>query len=166
MNRASKKALTLLEVLTAAVIATLMALPIISLLATGSHESMVSEDYMFAQALAQRYLAEAMATSLEVLEEKLPLEKELSGLPEDDEKIAALFEEYRKNLSGSQAFAGELKVSEIAPRLLKYEVSLSWPVKPGSSKLRKYVLLRLRCHRDISISSNFRLAKYEEKEDE
>ena len=149
----------MLEVLTAGVIAALMALPVVTLLFTSTHESVVSEDYMFAVAIAQRYLAEAMCVPWAELEELMPYEKKLEGLPEEDEVYAKDFPSYEKNITGEYAFKGKLTVRSVEDGLAVYEISLTWPVKAGASGMRKYAIIRLRCRHDIAISTNFPIQK-------
>ncbi len=157
MRIRNRRGVTLLEVLTAAIVGTLMSLPVITLLATSTHESMVSEDYMFAEALAQRYLAEALSIPWGDLQEQLPLDVPISGIPEEDKAIAMRFPAYAKNISGDFAFKGKLTANELKDDIVKFEVSLTWPVKPGSSTNRKYAVIRFRCRHDIAVSTNFPL---------
>lgn len=157
MRRRRNQGVTLLEVLTAAIVGTLMSLPVITLLATSTHESMVSEDYMFAEALAQRYLAEALSIPWNSLEEQLPLEIPIVGAPEEDKGLTMLFPEYQKNIEGDFAFKGKLTANALREGLVKIEVSLAWPVKPGSSTMRKYALIRLKSRHDIAVSTNYPL---------
>ena len=153
---------SMLEVLCAAVIAALMALPVISLLFTSTHESMVSEDYMFAESLAQRYLAETMSIPWMELRERLPMKVAIKGIPSEDRVIAKYHSEYARNLEGDLAFSGTLEVQEIEPGLLKFEISLTWPVRPGASANRRYALVRFRCRHDLAVATNFRLTEVEQ----
>jgi hypothetical protein len=149
----------MLEVLTAGIIGTLMALPILTLLFTSTRESMVSEDYMFAEALAHRHLAEALAQPLDGLDERLPIETAFKGLPAEDAVLGKVFPEYARNLEGDLAFTGTLTVSRVEAGLYCYEVALEWPTGPGSSARRRYALIRFRSRYDIALTSNHRLTR-------
>ena len=156
----SSRGVSMLEVLTAGIIGTLMALPILTLLFTSTHESMVSEDYMFAEALAHRHLAQALAQPLDGIDERaLPLETTFKGLPAEDAVLGKVFPEYARNLEGDLAFTGTLTVSKVEVGLYCYEVALEWPTGPGSSARRRYALIRFRSRYDIALTSNFRLTK-------
>ena len=147
-----------LEVLIATVVAALLGFSAVILLTQGNHEAMVSEDYMFAEALAQRHLAEAMSRTFNSLEDAgLPLTIPLTGIPKEDRTIAKVHTEYGRNLDGPAVFSGELEIREVRPGLIVYEVSLSWPVSPRSRTLRRYNLIRLRTRKDLAVSTNFEL---------
>ena len=143
------------------VIGTLMALPVLTLLFTTSHEANVSEDYMFAESLAQRHLAEYLARPFDELDELCPLEVPITGVPEEDEVLGRYRSEYAKNLNGSTAFTGRLEIRRLQKGLLKYEISFTWPVRPGVATLRRYALIRLRSRHDIAISTNYPLTVVE-----
>lgn len=149
-----------LEVLITTIMASIVGLAVIVLLFTGNHEAMTGEDYMFAESLCQRVLAENMALPFASLEDaELPLEIPIEGLPAEDRAIAQFRPEYAMNLEGPAAFKGRLRIEELGKGsgLYRYEALVQWPVRPGSKTMRRYVLLRLRCRKDIALSSNFRL---------
>lgn len=153
----ARRGIAALEVLIAAVLASILAFGVIALLYQGNHEAMVSEDYMMAEALAQRHLADAMSVPWDQMAEGLPRSFPIEGVPEADAAVAAAREEYARNLEGPVAFRGALEVRELAPGLLAFEVSLAWPVHPGSKTLRRYALVRLRSRKDLAVSSHHRM---------
>jgi hypothetical protein len=153
--------ITSLEVLFAAVLGSILAFSAIALMVRGNHEAVVSEDYMFAEALAQRYLADALSQPWKELEEELaqeaPLIIPLQGVPPEDQALADLHQEYRHNLEGPGAFRGELQIQLLEPGLLVFEIHLHWPVRVGGGLERNYNLVRLRSRKDLALSSRFAL---------
>lgn len=154
----TRRGITSLEVLLTAIMAAMVGMAVIVLLWTGNHEAMTGEDYMFAEALCQRVLAENMAVPFQSLEEeKLPLEIPVEGLPPEDATIAQFRPEYAMNLEGACSFKGQLVIDEVEPDsgLYRYRVVVTWPVRPGATTMRRYVLLRYRCRKDVALSTNF-----------
>jgi len=147
--------LTLVEVLVASFVGLLMALPAYSMLMTATHEAAVSEDYAFAEALASRCLAETMAEPLEELAPRLPLDEDWSGVRPGDEALAAAWTDYGRNLQGDCAFRTRREVVEAAPGLWRYEVTVTWPVRPGARTLRTFAMVRFRARHDLAISARF-----------
>lgn len=147
--------LSLVEVLVAAAVAVALGLPLLALMGQSDHEAVVSEDYMFAEALAQRYLEEALAIPLEELDRKVPLEREIAGPNDEDRTRMKRHEPYLRNLSGPESFRGRLAVDRLEEGFFRYQVRLEWPVRPGSDARRHHVLLRLRCRSTLAATLRF-----------
>lgn len=171
MNR--RTGVSSLEVLIAAVLATILGLGMYALVSQGTREAAASEDYMFAEALSQRALADAMSLPWKELEEQLgvvpdswiELTREQT-LREEDEALRQAFPSYARNLGPED---GGLDVSvrarQVEPGLVAFEVSLSWAAGPAGRGRRRYALMRLRSRKDRAVSSNHRLLTPEPEED-
>lgn len=160
MRRAAsaRSGLSLAEVVVVGLAAVLLAVPIMGTLSISGHEAMTSQDYMLASAVARRYLNEAMAQPWTTLQGSVPVDRELRGIPPGDEALCRDFPEYARAVAGSEGYRGRLVVGEIEPGLLKIEVSLDWPVRPGSSSMRHYALVRFRAQWDLALRSGGRLS--------
>lgn len=150
-----RQGIGLVEVLVAVAIVALVGVPILATVGTTVQETAVSEDYMFAEALAQKVLAEAMSRPFEELGKDLPHWEVIGGIPERDAGRTARMPAYRANLEGPESFKGQLVIDELARELYRYTVTIEWPVVPGSGQMRRYVLLRLRCPHDLSARVRF-----------
>jgi hypothetical protein len=159
-RRRATSGVSSLEVLIAAALGAILAIALATLLFTGRHEAMVSEDYMFAEALAQRHLAEGLAVPFDDLAgrcERDTLKIPIEGVPPDDRALARSRPEYARNLEGPASFRGSLQIRLLQPGLLLYEVAIEWPVRLGASAMRRYALVRLRCRKDLSLTTRFRI---------
>lgn len=153
--RQARAAFTLMEVLVTGAIAATLAFPIVGSLFMAGHEAASSEDAMIAEAMAERYLQEALAEPFEALDGKLPLKVSLSGLPGADRGLADGHPELVQNVSGPEAPSGDLHILAMTPDLLRYRITLSWPVRSGSSARRTYTLLRYRARMDASFRTSW-----------
>src|SRR5205823_5564456 len=102
-------------------------------------EAMTSEDYMQAEALAQRELAHALATPWKDLEGHLPVERDVQG--------------------GTRDLHGHLTMAAEGEALVSISVELEWPVRPGSPAKRRYGLVRFRARPDQSIRTSYRFGE-------
>jgi hypothetical protein len=154
-----RKAVSLLEVLIVGVIATILAVPILSSISLSGHEAMTSEDYMLAEALCERYVQEALGLPWAKLAGSLPIRERLSGIPPGDEQIARRFPEYRQNVAEGDTFRGELSIQKVEEGLLMIEAHLEWPVRPGSKTMRSFSLIRMKSRWDLTLGRTWPLSK-------
>ena len=162
-----------LEVLIAAVLATTLGLGMFALVSQGTREAAASEDYMFAEAVAQRVLADAISIPWSTLEEQLELASGTwlevareATMREEDAGLLAAYPEYARNLgTDDHGLVVTCRARELEPGLVAFEVSLSWPAGPAGRGVRRYALMRLRARKDRAVSSNHRLVEPEPEED-
>lgn len=152
MTHSGRRAVSLAEIVIAVGLVAVVSIPLFGLLAATDHEAMTSEDYMQAEALAQRRMADVLATPWPELEASLPLRQDLSGGLPADEPMAKAHEEFGRFLRQLQ---GELTVTRVEEGLISVRIELSWPVRPGSPARRRYGLLRLRARPDQSIRAAY-----------
>lgn len=155
----SRSGLTLLEVLIMAVLTMLIGGPILASLSVSTGEAAASQDYALAEVLAERYLQEALGASWDTLEKRLPISRPLSGIPAGDEELAARFPEYARKLTGLSGMRGRLEAREVERGLVLFEVTLDWPVKPGSAARRTYSLIRMKARSDLSLAARATLSR-------
>lgn len=160
-----RRGVSTLEVLIAAVLSTILGLGMFALLTQGTREAAASEHYMFAEAIAQRALADAMSVPWKDLEEQL----ETAGgewvelaraqtLREEDAALLAGFPEYARNLGPEDGgLRVACRVRGLEPGLVAFEVALAWPAGPGGRAQRRYALMRLRSRKDRATASNHEL---------
>jgi hypothetical protein len=151
----TRRGMTLAEIVVAAGVVALIAVPLLSMLAASDHEAMTSEDYMIAQAVASRHLAEVSAIPWRDLVGQLPIRRVLSGVPAGDEAIAARHPEYARLFSGASGLTGVLAAEQVEEGLVAIEVMLEWAVRPGAAGRRRYGLVRMRARADQSIRSSY-----------
>lgn len=149
---------TILEVVVAGALATVLGAAAAALIFRGEREVAISQDYMVAEALAQRHLADAMSRPWEELERSLPFETPLRGLPPSDAALGVWYPEYARRLGGPRAIEGSLRAWALEPGLVCFELELHWPIGPQAAGERSYALLRLRSRKDRALSSRFPLA--------
>jgi hypothetical protein len=162
-----------LEVLIAAVLSTILGLGMFALVTQGTREAAASEDYMFAEAVAQRVLADAMSLPWDELEEQLGVVDGVwtevareQTLREEDLALRSAFQEYGRNLgTEEQGLEVSCQAQQVAPGLVAFEVSLSWPAGPAGRGRRRYAVMRLRTRKDRAVSSNFRILMPVQEED-
>lgn len=159
-----RKAFTALEVLIAGVIATFLGVATLGTIFQTNREATVSEDYMFAEAHAQRFMAELLSIPVGLFDEAdLPMRGEIfgvpcqAGMPPIDKRLAAAYDEYRLNLEGPRALRGYHERDHVDDGLERLEVFLSWPVAPNTDATRNYVLLRLKTRMDVAITTRHRM---------
>jgi len=158
-RRVRIRAISLLEVLIVGVIATILAIPILTSISLSGHEAMTSEDYMLAEDLCERYVQEALGLPWDKLSRSLPIRQVLGGIPPGDERIARRFPEYQQNLGGGDSFRGVLTIQKVEEGLVMIEVHLEWPVRPGSKTMRSYSLIRMKSRWDLSLGQTWTLSK-------
>ena len=153
MTRA-RHAVSLAEIVITLALVAIVSVPLFGLLGATDHEAMTSEDYMQAEAIAQRHLADALAMPW------AELEAALSPAPESrwkldlthggpgDAALAAHHEEYGRFLKQVE---GQLTATKVEDGLIALEVQLAWPVRPGSPARRRFGLVRMRARPDLSI---------------
>ena len=152
-----KKGFTLAEMLITVAVATVIGLPLLAIVGASDKQTIVSEDYMFAESLAQRHLARTMAIPLGKL--CLPIDEAIDLTPPEDEKIVEPYAAYKKNLSGDYSFAGNVRVEEVADGLYLYTIEITWPIAPGSDEDRRLTLTRYRCLPTLSLTRTFRQSR-------
>ena len=141
-----RRAFTLVETLITLAIAVALGLPLIAIVRVSDNQTIVSEDYMFAETLAQRELAKALAIPWDEL--SLPLEKRLETRPCEQKAIRKEFPAFAKNLQGENSFEAKLWIEELEEGLLLYRIRIDWGA-------RSHVLSRFRCLPTLSLTKTF-----------
>lgn len=129
MPTRNRRGLSLAEIVLSVALVAVVGVPLLGMIAATDHEAMTSEDYMRAEAQAQRVLADLLATPWQTLETKLPL----------DQKIER----------------GTVTAKKVEDGLISIEVQIAWPVHPSSPAMRRYGLVRLRARPDQSIRTAY-----------
>ena len=124
-----RRGVSLAEIVIAVGLVAIVGIPLLGMLAATDHEAMTSEDYMQAEARAQREMAGVLATPWAELELQLPLERKLDR--------------------------GTLTAKKLGDGLISIEIQLAWPIRPGAAAMRRYGLVRLRARRDQSIRASY-----------
>ena len=130
----TRRAVTLAELVVAAGLVAMVAVPLIGMLTYSDHEAMTSEDYMVAEALALRHLDEVCATPWHELVTQLPIKR--------------VTNEHRK-------FEVTLEARRVDEGLVAVDVQLVWAAKPGAAARRRYGLVRMRARPDQSIRTAY-----------
>lgn len=154
-----------LEVLVAGAMATVLGLGMLSMLFLSSRETAVSADYMFAEALSQRVLADALSLPWEDLEKIVGEKSEWQELGleidfrKEDQRLVKFYPSYGMSVGGSleSRLEASVRVKQVAPGLIAFEVEISWPMGPDTKHRRTHVQMRLRSRKDLAIQSNFPL---------
>ena len=149
-----RRGFTLAEMLVTVGVAVVIGLPLLAIVGASDKQTIVSEDYMFAESLAQRHLARAMSLPLPSL--NLPVNEVIDLTPAEDEDIVEPFLAYKKNLNGDDTFKGNLKIEEVADGLYMYNIEITWPTAPGSQEERCLKLTRYRCLPTLSLTRTYR----------
>jgi type II secretory pathway component PulK len=160
-----------IEVVVAVAILAVLSVPILGNMGLAVKETAVSQDYLLAEAVAQAALAEAMKIPVEELRKDLPYYQPVGVHGEVEQLRLKDLPLYRQPLEGLNGIRGQVTVDEIDEQgranrknpdghnLLRYEVTLEWPVHPGSTQMRSYALLRMRCPADVSAHVRFKDAE-------
>lgn len=146
----------LVEVVLGVFIIAALGLPILSNVSTAVRETAAGEEYMFAEALAQEHLEQALSRPVSELADDLPYFAQVPAHDDKDRERTGKLESFRAHVTGSESYRGQLTVEELEPFLWRYSVTVEWPVTPGSDQMRRLVLTRLRCLSEAGI-------KYREK---
>jgi hypothetical protein len=144
----------LVEALLVAAILALVGLPIMGLISTGSREGALSEDYLFAEALASRLLEEWIAIPYDKLDEMVPQKVVTTGSGAEVQGVPG--QPFKQNLKAPEGFSAALEVVRVKEGLLALEVTVSWQV-PRERGQRKYPLFRLRAKPDLAIEGRWKL---------
>lgn len=126
---ARRRGVALAELVMAVALVAIVGIPILGMLAATDHEAMTSEDYMQAEASAQREVADLLAMPWTELEAQLPFGKKLER--------------------------GTVSATKLEEGLVSIEVQVQWPVHPSSPAMRRYGLVRLRARPDLSIRAAY-----------
>lgn len=146
----------LVEVLVGVFLVAALGLPILSNVSTAVRQTAAGEEYMFAEALAQEHLEQALSRPIAELKDDLPYFAQVPAHEDKDRERTAELASFQAHLSGPESYRGQLVVEEVAPYLWRYAVTVEWPVTPGSEQMRRLELTRLRCLSEAGI-------KYREK---
>lgn len=156
MTPRDRRGFTLTEAVVTVAVAVAVGLPLLHLVRTSDVQVVTSEDAMFAEVLAHRRLETALVESPPDLEKRLPLEQTYEGTDEVEERRTDDLPAYAANLGTSDnAFRSLLRVDRAAPGLLRYAVTVTWPVAPGSPARRHLRLVRLRCVPTWSMTTTY-----------
>lgn len=149
----------LVEIVIGVFIVAALGVPILSNVSTAVRQTAAGEEYMFAEALAQEHLEQALSAPVKELERDLPHWTQVPAHGDKDKDRTGKLESFQAHMSGSEAYRGSVTVEELEPFLWKYTVTVEWPTAPGSADMRRLVLVRLRCLADAGL-------KYREKGDD
>ena len=147
-----RRGLSLVEVLIVVAIMSTVALPVLSLISTGSREGALSEDFMFAEVLASRFLEEWGSQSFESLDALVPRTITAKGAAPD----ALPARPHTETLSCPPGFAAELTLKRVREGLLSLEVTVQWQV-PRERVPRKFALYLLKHDPEISLEAGWAL---------
>jgi hypothetical protein len=148
----------LVEIMVGVFIVAALGVPVLSNVSTAVRQTAAGEEYMFAEALAQEHLEQALAMPVRELARDLPHWTQVPAHGDKDQERTEKLESLRAHLTGSESYRGSVTVEELEPFLWKYTVTVEWPVAPGASEMRRLVLVRMRCLPDAGL-------KYREKGD-
>lgn len=139
----SQRAFALTEVLVVAAILAAVAIPVMGLIFTGSREGALSEDFMFAEALASRFMEEWGALPFAKLDDLVPRKVTVQG----GEVTPG---PHKRMLASPQGFETQLQVARVREGLLSLEVTVSWQV-PRERANRRFALLLLKAKPDLAL---------------
>lgn len=137
--------MALTEVLIVSLVLAVVGIPVLSLLFTGSREGALSEDFMFAETIASRFIEEWAQYPFAQLDDMVP------------RKVKATEESgpHKKKLECPPGFSAELTVNRVADGMLAMEVTVSWQV-PRERNPRRFALFLLKCKPDIALEAAWR----------
>lgn len=138
-------AFSLVEVVIGIAIVAALGVPILSNVSTAVRQTAATEEYMFAEALAQEHLEQALAIPRAEIEKDLPHFTQVPAHTDKDKERTEKLESFQAHLAGSESYRGTVVIDEVAPFLWKYVVTVEWPTAPGSAQMRRLVLVRMRC---------------------
>jgi prepilin-type N-terminal cleavage/methylation domain-containing protein len=138
-----KRGFALTEVLVVATILAVIGIPVMALIFTGSREGALSEDFMFAEALASRFIEEWGALPFAKLDDLVPRKVTVTG---GDETLGP----HKRKLESPQGFATELSIARVKEGLLSLEVTVSWQV-PRERASRRFALFLFKAKPDIAL---------------
>ncbi|MBI3893426.1 MAG: hypothetical protein HY303_18055 [Candidatus Wallbacteria bacterium] len=144
---------TLIEVLVAALVLAVAAVPLLTTIQTGSREASESEAVMFAESLATRAMERALARGFRDLTKNAPSVEKSEGLPEHAEGTAGLAA-YEARLRGPLSFRTEVRVSRPGNGLVAVESVVTWGKVRGAGDHRLAVA-RFLAQDDLSLELRY-----------
>ena len=142
-----RRGFNLVEVTVAAAILAFLGLPVLSMLATGNRETMMSEDYVQAEMLASRFLEDKLALDFEALDRMVPRDETASVQLAREAASGQTVKLYREDVTLGSGYGLHLKMTRPAEDLLLLDITVSWK---ANGKDRKYGLIRLRGRENVS----------------
>src|SRR5690606_27357066 len=109
-----RRGFALTEVLIVSVVLAVVGLPVLSLLFTGSREGALSEDFMFAETIASRFIEEWASEPFAKLDELVPRK-----VKANEESVP-----HRARLDTPPGFAAEMTLARVKDGLLALEVTV------------------------------------------
>lgn len=140
-----RRGMALTEVLIVSLVLAVVGIPVLSLLFTGSREGALSEDFMFAETIASRFIEEWAQYPFPKLDDMVPRKvkaTESSG-------------PHKEKLRCPPGFEAELTVNRVQDGLLALEVTVSWQV-PRERVPRRFALFMLKVKPDIALEAAWR----------
>lgn len=134
--------LALTEVLIVSLVLAVVGIPVLSLLFTGSREGALSEDFMFAEVIASRFVEEWGRFPFAKLDDLVPHKVKA----EDPSRP------HSEKLTAPEGFTAELTVNRVRDGLLALEVTVSWQV-PRERVPRRFALMLFRAKPDIALEA-------------
>lgn len=140
-----RRGMALTEVLIVSLVLAVVGIPVLSLLFTGSREGALSEDFMFAETIASRFIEEWAQYPFAQLDDMVP------------RKVAATEQSgpHKEKLKCPPGFSAELTVNRVKDGLLALEVTVSWQV-PRERTPRRFALFLLKTKPDIALEAAWR----------
>lgn len=126
-----------------AAILAVVGIPVMALIFTGSREGALSEDFMFAEALASRFIEEWGALPFAKLDDLVPRKVSVgSGGAEPGP--------HQRKLQSPPGFETNLSVARVRDGLIALEVTVSWQV-PRERASRRFALYLLKPKPDLAL---------------
>lgn len=140
-----KRGFALTEVLIVSLVLAVVGIPVMSLLFTGSREGALSEDFMFAETIASRFIEEWASEPFGKLDDLVPRK-----VKANEESVP-----HKAKLSCPPGFSAELTVQRVKDGLLALEVTVSWQV-PRERAPRRFALFLLKAKPDLALEAAWR----------
>ena len=120
-------------------------IPVLSLLFTGSREGALSEDFMFAETIASRFIEEWASEPYAHLDDLVPRK-----VKANEESVP-----HKAKLTCPPGFDAELTINRVKDGLLALEVTVSWQV-PRERVPRRFALFLFKAKPDLALEAAWR----------
>ncbi|MBI4862480.1 MAG: hypothetical protein HY815_19800 [Candidatus Riflebacteria bacterium] len=151
----SGRGFSLVEALIVAGILAALGIPILGLIFAGSREGALSEDFMFAEVLASRYIEEWSSQPFHKLDALVPRKMVTAGgasMPVPGTGGTT----HREALKTPEGFDARLELARVKDGLLSLEVTISWQV-PRERGARRFALFRLKSNPNLGLEGKWKL---------
>ena len=144
-----RRGFSLIEALIVAALLAALGIPLLGLISTGTHEGALSEDFMFAEVLASRFLEEWASLPFTQLDDLVPRKMTTSG---GSPLAVPPSEPHRETLKAPAGFHSELELTRVREGLLGLEVTVTWQV-PQERAGRKFTLYLLKHNPNLALEA-------------